>query len=56
MYTRNTTHYSSDLISQLESEIEVNCKQLSDEVAVSWVIDSTRDEIVIQICACVLVS
>ncbi len=43
---------------QLESEVEVNCKQFgdSDDIAVSWVIDSTNDIITIQICGCVLVS
>ena len=44
------------LYTQLESEVPVNCQQLTEDITVSWSIDSTNDIIVFQLCGCVLVS
>ena len=41
---------------QLESQQPVNCKQLTDDIKMSWVIDRITDTIYITLCGCVLVS
>ena len=40
---------------QPEEINEVNCKQLDDDITMSWVINKEQDEIVIELCGCVLV-
>jgi len=41
---------------QLAPQIPVNCKQLSSDVSMSWVLDDTNNAIIIKLCGCVLVS
>ena len=49
--------YKQTPFSQIEPENinEVNCKQLNDDITMSWVVDKEQDEIVIELCGCVLV-
>lgn len=39
-----------------ETADEVNCKQLNSDITMSWVVDREKEEIVIELCGCVLVS
>lgn len=41
---------------QLAPQIPVNCKQLSSDVSMSWVVDDTNNAIIIKLCGCVQVS
>ena len=41
---------------QLTPQIPVNCKQLNNDVTVSWVVDHSNSFISIKLCGCVLVS
>ena len=34
---------------------EVNCKQLNSDITMSWVVDRQQEEIIIELCGCVLV-
>ena len=49
--------YQQTSFSQIQPEEinEVNCKQLDDDITMSWVINKKQDEIVIELCGCVLV-
>ncbi len=38
-----------------ETTDEVNCKQLNSDITMSWVVDRQQEEIVIELCGCVLV-
>lgn len=35
---------------------EFNCKPLSDDITMSWIVNREQEEIVIELCGCVLVS
>ena len=47
--------FSTPYASQLEPEVPVNCQQLTEDITVSWSINSLSNTIVFQLCGCVLV-
>jgi hypothetical protein len=54
VHITNVTHSVRIKVSP-ETTDEVNCKQLNSDITMSWVVDRQQEEIVIELCGCVLV-